>query len=138
MHLACSSCSLADGQPSWALLKALRLHFADRARPARCVSAAERKESASLVARGLPCSAAVDRLALQAIADACYAALVAFPTSTRDDETQLLDVGTGAAGKALGDACVQLALRWRIQHKRALANGYKRAAAGLEALAEWV
>jgi hypothetical protein len=60
-------------------------------------------------------------------------ALQAFPTTTKQDAVLL---GEASSGQSLRDECLQLAIRYRMQHKRAIARGYKIASGCLEELAK--
>ena len=59
-------------------------------------------------------------------------ALRTFATTTRQDE-ELLRASAGG-GQSFEAECLQLAVRYRLQHKRAIARGYKVADACLGAL----
>ena len=108
----------ANGNPSWELLRALRLEGA---------SASERREKACLALDGRMMSVASERAALTALREACAAALAALPTSLSEDEELLAD------GDAVVD-CMRVALEWRAGYKRTLAAAVRICSAALGAL----
>ncbi|KAG2501249.1 hypothetical protein HYH03_001056 [Edaphochlamys debaryana] len=129
-----------SGHPSWALLAWLR----------RCAATpAERRTLGHALAAGERISEEGDRQVLRWLSAACLAQLARLPTTLRDDmqalralegqESRKQGTEAGPQGQAAAAAeqaaamaaaaelsdgltCEGLALRWRVQQKRALAN----------------
>lgn len=99
-----TACTLhADGNPSWELLRALRLAG---------MTADERRESAFLVLQDRPVSSRVERWVAETLQQACQSTLSALPTSLEHDEG-VLQCGGLSDGMAV-------AVQWRVRHKAIL------------------
>jgi hypothetical protein len=100
----------AEGAPGWRLLAALRL---------AAVPAALRRRHGHAAAAGASLSAASDAAAFARLRSAAADALASMGTTIEEDEAAL-------AAQAEGSR-MQLALTWRLQHKRTLRAAVKAA-----------
>ncbi len=113
LHVVC-----ADGAPSWRLLAALRLAAAPPAL---------RKHHGHAAASGCMLDLASEAAAFSRLRKALAAALAALPTTVEEDAALLSVQPAGTR--------MQLALQWRLLHKRALQRALRAADARLAEVA---